>query len=393
MYPDLSYFLHDLLGTEVDNWTSIIKTFGLFLVFTFLTAHYLVSKELKRKHDQGLLSNLTVKSNSNPLFDTIINTFLAFAFGFKIPHIYQNFDAFKIDPASMVFSGEGNFVTGFLIATLFGLYSYFDSKNKPLPPKGQQLTVQPHTRTINIIMVAALTGILGSRLLSVFENWDSFIQDPLGQLFSGSGLTIYGGLILAGICVALYAKKLGIPIPHMADAAAPALMLGYGVGRMGCQFSGDGDWGIANTNPKPDWFIFPDWAWSYSYPRNVALDGEKIQDCVGRYCLELNPPVYPTPIYEIIAAVLLFLLLWSLRKKINTPGRLFMLYVLFTGISRFFVEQIRVNPRYDLFGLNWSMSQTISAVLIIVGLLGFLLLRTKSTKTDYTIPPPESFTS
>lgn len=391
MYPDLSYFFHDLLGTEVDNWTSIFKTFGLFLVFTFITAHYIVKKELQRKESEGILEPSESKQNQNPLVDAFVNAMLAFGFGYKLPFIYANFTAFKADPASILFTKEGNWVTGIGIGLLVGLYYYFDIKNRPIPKKNTVYIAKASDKTTNIIMVAALTGVLGSRLLSIMENWSSFIADPIGQLFSGSGLTIYGGLILAGICVALYAKKSKIPIKHMADVAAPALMLGYGVGRMGCQFSGDGDWGIVNTNPKPDWFFLPDWAWAYEYPRNVALEGKKIADCVGRYCQELSPPVYPTPIYEIVVSVILFLILWSFRKKWTTPGKLFFLYVFFTGLSRFFVEQIRVNPRYDLFGLDWSLSQTISAVLMIVGIIGMLIMKsdgkTGNQKKDiYAIP-------
>ncbi len=387
MYPDLSYFLHDIIGTEVDNWTSIVKTFGLFLGLTFLSAYYWVKKELERKEKEGLIPKLQVKEDSNPIIEVIINALLAFGLGYKIPYIYQNFDAFKADPAGIIFTSDGNIAMGSILGVLAGIYYYFDYKNKPLPPKGTIYSIYPSSKTSSIIMVAALTGILGSRLLSIFENWDSFIADPMGQLLSGSGLTIYGGLILAGICVALYAKKIGIPVKHMADAAAPALLFGYGVGRMGCQFSGDGDWGIVNDAPKPDWFFLPDWVWAYNYPRNVALDGEKMADCVGRYCMELVPPVYPTPIYEITVSLLLFFFVWSIRKSWKTPGRLFFLYVFLTGVSRFFVEQIRVNPRYDLFGLEWSMSQTISAVLILVGILGMLFLRSSGkNKHDYTIP-------
>ena len=76
-------------------------------------------------------------------------------------------------------------------------------------------------------------------------------------------------------------------------------MMGYGVGRMGCQFSGDGDWGIVNEAPKPSWFIFPDWAWAYEYPHNVLNEGVRMVNCVGNHCMKLSPPVYPTPIYEI----------------------------------------------------------------------------------------------
>jgi prolipoprotein diacylglyceryl transferase len=393
MYPDLSYLFHDFLGTAVDNWTSIFKTFGVFLALTFMTAYYIIKKELLRKEEEGLLNKILVKNpnDSNSAWkEALINGIIGFVFGFKIPYIYQNFDAFKADPASQIFTSDGNYLMGILAGALLGAYYYMMAKNQPPVPKGTVLYERPYQKAGTIIIIAAFTGILGSRILSILENLDSFFQDPLGQLLSGSGLTIYGGLILAAVCVALYAKKVGFKVAHMADVAAPALLLGYGVGRMGCQLSGDGDWGIANTAPKPDWFIFPDWAWAYDYPRNVAdlyQRGERMADCVGNFCTHLNPPVFPTPIYEIITSLILFAIVWSLRKKIKTPGRLFFLYVFFTGFSRFFVEMIRVNPRYDLFGLGWSMSQWISFLLVVVGLAGFFYLRSpKKPKHDYTIP-------
>ncbi len=391
MYPDLSYFFHDFLGTPVDNWTSIFKTFGIFLALSFLTAYYFIKKELIRKEEEGIFHKLKIKNpeeSNSALKEALINGFIAFVIGFKLPYIYNNFDSFKSDPASHVFSSEGNMLTGMLLGVLLGIYFYFNIKNSPPVPKGTTLYERPYEKAGTLLIIAAVTGILGSRLLSIMENLDSFLQDPLGQLFSGSGLTIYGGLILAGICVSWYTKKIGYSVAHMADTVAPSLMLGYGVGRLGCHFSGDGDWGIANTAPKPDWFIFPDWAWSYDYPRNVAdfyQQGERIADCVGNFCTHLNPPVYPTPIYEALASFILFAFLWSIRKKIKTPGRLFFIYLFVSGIERYFVETIRVNPRYDLFGLNWSMSQTISVAVILAGLIGIFAI-VKKQKPDYSIP-------
>ncbi|MBT8233799.1 MAG: prolipoprotein diacylglyceryl transferase [Bacteroidia bacterium] len=393
MYPDLSYFFHDLFGTDVDNWTSIFKTFGVFLALTFISAYHIIKKELIRKEEEGLIQKIIIENPNESVSawkESLINGLIGFFFGFKIPYIYQNFEAFKADPASQIFTSDGNYLTGSLLGVLLAVYYYFSIKNQPPVPKGTKLYEHPYQKAGTIILIAAFTGILGSRLLSILENLDSFFEDPMGQLLSGSGLTIYGGLILAAICVALYARKIGIKVAHMADVAAPALLLGYGVGRMGCQLSGDGDWGIANTAPKPDWFIFPDWAWAYDYPRNVAdlyQRGEKIADCVGNFCTHLNPPVFPTPIYEVITSLILFFIVWSYRKKIKTPGRLFFLYVFLSGFSRFFVEMIRVNPRYDLLGLGWSMSQWISAILVFVGLIGFFKLRgDKKPEHDYTIP-------
>jgi len=398
MYPDLSYFFHDLFGTDVDNWTSIFKTFGVFLALVFVVSFYIIRSEIRRKHAEGIIPALNIKiAASSPLKEGFFNAIFGFILGFKIPMIYSNFEAFKSNPASMVFSAEGNWVMGIGAAILFGIYSYMMGKNRPIYAGGTT-QINPADKAGDIILIAAFSGIIGSRLFSILENLDSFWADPMGQLFSGSGLTIYGGLILAFFVVSWYIRRIGIPQLHMMDIASLALLVGYGVGRMGCQFSGDGDWGIVNENPKPDWFKFPDWAWAYDYPRNVAdfyQKGPKIPDCVGNYCTHLSPPVYPTPVYEIAFAIVAFLFLWSFRKKIKTPGRLFFLYLVLSTFARFWVESIRVNPRYDLLGLDWSQAQWISAILFVIGIIGFFLVgrggdgsgsKFKSGKPDYTIP-------
>jgi len=199
-------------------------------------------------------------------------------------------------------------------------------------------------------------------------------------------LTIYGGLLLAFVAVYFYVKRLGIKPIHMMDAVAPALIMGYVVGRMGCQMSGDGDWGITNLATAPSWFIFPDWMWSFDYPHNVVNDPSisiPIENCGGVitangsepiYCTKLENPVYPTPIYEILAGLVIFAILWLLRKRFKIAGILFFVYVLLNGVERFFIEQIRVNPKYDLLGLDWSMSQWIAFGLFLVGLTGILYL-------------------
>ncbi|NNE27907.1 MAG: prolipoprotein diacylglyceryl transferase [Saprospiraceae bacterium] len=395
MYPDLSYFFHDLFGTEVDNWTSIFKTFGVFLALTFAVAYYFLKIEFIRMEKEGRLQKIPIKnpeSSNTPLKEGLINGIIGFLVGFKIPVVYQQFEAFKSDPAGIIFSSEGNWMVGPVLGILMGLYYYFNAKNRPPIEKNVALYIMPHQKTGDMLLLAAISGIVGSRLASIIENLDAFFADPLGQLFSGSGLTIYGGLILAFILVYRYVKKIGIPPIHVMDAVAPALLVGYAIGRMGCQFSGDGDWGIENTAPKPDWFIFPDWAWAYDYPRNVAdfyQRGAKLPDCVGNFCTHLDPPVFPTPIYEIVGSLLILAFIWSIRKKIKTPGMIFFIYLVLSSFSRFFVEKIRVNPRYDLFGLEWSMSQTISAVLVLIGLIGIFKLRGQSNKPDYTIPDLE----
>ena len=270
-------------------------------------------------------------------------------------------------------------IVGIVVAILLYLsYKKDTGRDKSSLPK--KVLVHPYQRVGTLITLAAVFGILGSRLFSVLENFSDFMKDPIGQLFSGSGLTIYGGLILAFTVLYFYTKKKLFHPIHLMDAAAPALILGYGVGRMGCQFSGDGDWGIVNEAVKPAWFPFPDWAWSNHYPRNVLNDGTLIPDCIGDYCHQLVPGVYPTPIYEIIYSILAFILIWSIRKKIKTPGIIFFIYLLFTGIGRFFIEFIRVNPRYNYFGFDLSQAQYIAIAFIIISIFGIFRLTNSANK-------------
>ncbi len=396
MYPDLSYFFHDLLGTPVDNWLSILKTFGLFLALTFVFAFYVVRSELRRKHKEGIIPALQVKvASSSPLKEALINGFFGFLLGFKLPVIASNWEAFKDDPPSIIMSSMGHSFIGLAAGVIFAIYAYFMAANRP-PTKSGVIGINPSDKTADIILIAAVTGVIGSRLFSILENLDAFWEDPVGQLISGSGLTIYGGLLLATFCVYQYIKRLGIPPREMMDTAALAVAGGYGVGRMGCQFSGDGDWGIVNEAPKPDWFVFPDWVWAYDYPRNVAdfyQNGVKMKDCVGKFCTHLDPPVYPTPIYEITIAAILFSFLWIFRKRFKTPGLIFFLYLSLSSFARFWVESIRVNPRYDYLGLDWSQAQWISVILFLVGIIGIFILKkgngasgNKKGKPDYTIP-------
>jgi phosphatidylglycerol:prolipoprotein diacylglycerol transferase len=102
--------------------------------------------------------------------------------------------------------------------------------------------VYPHERVGNIVILALVGGIAGAKIFNALETWKSFLQDPIGNLFPGGGLTFYGGLVVAGAILIYYTRKHKIDIRHFADAVTPALMLAYGIGRFGCHFAGDGDW-------------------------------------------------------------------------------------------------------------------------------------------------------
>jgi prolipoprotein diacylglyceryltransferase len=150
----------------------------------------------------------------------------------------------------------------------------------------------------------------------------------------------------------------------------PTMMFAYAAGRVGCQVSGDGDWGIVNLKPKPFSWL-PDWLWAYNYPHNVIGEGVPIKGCTGPYCNQLIPPVYPTPLYEIIVCLGLFFLLWFSRKKIKVSGQLFGLYLFLNGLERFFIEMIRVNTRYDFLPFKPTQAELIALLLIISGILVF----------------------
>jgi len=251
MYPNLSYLLHDLFGTARDNGFSIVQMFGLFLGGVFLTAAILLYKEFKRKEAQGLIKGEEVTvtvGGGAPIGEVLSNGLFGLVFGLKLPGIVTDFATFKEDAAGYIFSTQGNWILAIVGLAAFGGYTYWQGEKSRLDkPKKVTKKIMPHNRIGDITIIAAVFGLLGARLFSILENLDSFWQDPIGQLTSGSGLTIYGGLILAFIAVYIYVQRHGIRPIHVMDAIAPALILGYAVGRLGCQLSGDGDWGITST--------------------------------------------------------------------------------------------------------------------------------------------------
>lgn len=371
MYPNLSYILHALFGTQPDNAFSIVQTFGLFLVFSFLSAAYFFKIELKRKADEGIFQPSIVNvSGKQPFawFDTIINGVILGLIATKLVHILSNTAAFGKDPSGVLLSSDGPWVILFLVLGLFTFYKYTVwKKEKPVDKAEQRFAIYPHDRVGDMTVVAAFSGIFGSKLFSVIEDLPGFFQNPFGSFFSGSGLNIYGGLIVGFLAVYYYIRKHRIAPLHVMDAIAPALIMSYGVGRLGCQFSGDGDWGIVNNNPVPGWWFLPDSWWASTYPHNVIDEGVAIAGCTWRHCMQLAEPVYPTPVYEVIASLIIFLILWSLRKTFKAPGVLFFVYMILNGVERFWIEKIRINDKYSFFGLNLTQAEFIAILYILAG--------------------------
>jgi len=234
----------------------------------------------------------------------------------------------------------------------------------------------------DMTIIAAISGLLGAKIFAIFESVENireFFKDPISNFFTGSGLAIYGGLILGFIAVYWFVKKrLRANALYVMDAIAPALMFAYAVGRIGCQLSGDGDWGIENAAPVPSWWFLPKWMWSYDYPYNVTNSAghghQLITGFVGHYNTMLTPPVFPTPFYETIMATIIGLILWGLRKRLKVAGSLFMVYMILNGIERFFIEKIRVNDKIHAFGLTFTQAEMIAVFFFLTGLVGLILL-------------------
>jgi phosphatidylglycerol:prolipoprotein diacylglycerol transferase len=204
-----------------------------------------------------------------------------------------------------------------------------------------------------IVFAAAIGGLIGARLLFIVEEWQSFLVSPWRYIFTGAGFTWYGGFLGGVAAVSWVVRKNKISWLVGADIAAPALALAYGVGRIGCHVAGDGDWGAVTNVP-----------WGVAYTN--AIVGWADPNTGVPYPAGVR--VHPTPIYEFLQGVLVFAILWSLRKKGYAPGTMAWIYLILAGLSRFSVEFWRINP-----SLAFGLSEAQWFSLLFIG-LGVVLL-------------------
>lgn len=363
MFPDLSYVFQYFFGAHLP-FLSVIKTFGFFVALAFWAGSTVLKRELQRKEALGELQPELIPDNNSKKK--------------KVQH--------DSTPS----------------------YHW----------------VYPHQRIGELIMIALLAGLVGAKVFNALESWDDFTRDPLGNLLSGSGLTFYGGLLLSSIVMLWYLKKHHIAILPFCDAIAPSLMLAYGIGRLGCHFAGDGDWGIFNSAyisasdgtlhqgslaqyhqaiaSAPDYIAssfhsygqiphfslvapsgIPRWMVAMNYPHNIAGEGIPIAGCAQTYCEVLPVGVFPTALYEAVICCALFGILWMLRKRFTAPLRLFGAYLVMNGLERFLVEKIRVDYQYDWGWLHPTQAEIISTVLILLGCF-LMVKRNKAVK----VPSP-----
>jgi phosphatidylglycerol:prolipoprotein diacylglycerol transferase len=220
-----------------------------------------------------------------------------------------------------------------------------------------EVSVPPQDVVVDFGLIAVLAGIAGARIFSMLEVPSDFIANPWGLIFSRQGFNFFGGLVFGVGSGILFFIRHRLPVLRTCDAFAPAMMLGYALGRIGCQLAGDGDWGVAaDIALKPHWL--PTWLWAQTYDHNI----------VG---VVIAPPgVYPAPLYEIAMGLIAFAILWGLRKWPMRPGWLFCVYLLLSGLERSAIELIRVNPQISLLGLHVTQAQIIAALLTVMGVVG-----------------------
>ncbi len=226
----------------------------------------------------------------------------------------------------------------------------------------------------NITILALVFGIAGAKLLYLIENWTAFMRAPVDMTFSAGGLTWYGGFFLGIAAVLLYVRSKHISMLTVLDSLGVALLLAYGVARLGCHLSGDGDYGFPTDLP---------WGTDYSkgtYPPSSAF--KIFPEITSQFPNGIIPddiPCHPTPVYEMILGVIGFTLMWTIfRKKNFPPGMLFAIYLVMAALFRFSIEFLRLNPR---LALGLSEAQLISAVLFVVGVGWIIRLRNTTSST------------
>lgn len=217
-----------------------------------------------------------------------------------------------------------------------------------------------------LVMGALIGGIVGAKLYYAFLNWPLLVRDPLGTLFSRSGLVWYGGLLGGALGVIYILRREGLRLGEVADVAALSVPAAYAVGRIGCFLVGD-DYG----RPTESWvgLAFPNGA-PPSTAGNLRYFNVDVPDTVADWEVL---SVHPTQLYEVGLTLLILLVLWRLRRHLHRPGWLFTLYLMLAGIERLFVEIFRAKD--DRFFGTVTLAQLISLGLIVGGAYGVWTFR------------------
>ncbi len=213
-----------------------------------------------------------------------------------------------------------------------------------------------------MVSVIALAGLTGAKLWNVLESPSELLAHPVSLIFSRTGFAWFGGFVAGLLTLIYFAHRFKIPVLLMLDTAAPAAALGYAVGRIGCLLSGDGDYGIPTSLP-----------WGMSFPHGLVPTSQR---------------VHPTPIYEFVANVLIFWYLWRLGTKATRgprpQGQVVAEFLIWSGLARFLVEFIRINPRI-YFGMSNAQVAALISTVSGVALLMTVKSRFRAIKGEHRI--------
>lgn len=386
-YPKITDWIYEVFNQApaADYRFLPIYSYGFWVAAGFFAAAVIAAWEMKRREKLGLLKGqdqeVVVGVPFSPV-DFALHVIGGFVVFFKLVGLVVYQPILRTGELQfndyMLSINHGSWVGGILGAAALGYYYYYTNKKQQLPePVKKTIKVYPSDNIGDLVVLAAVLGISGAVLFNFIETEggiERFKQDPIG--FLTSGLSVYGGLICAGIGFGVYAWKKQIHIGHFFDSVAPGYILANGIGRLGCQTAGDGDWGKPVTYTKPDWF--PQFMWGDVYEHNIINEGVQIPGCVGEHCYMLPAQVYPTPIYEFLMCTTICIILLALRKRLTyKPGMIFTLFMILIGIQRFGIEQWRaMSDRQPtmLFGVGFKQSEIISMVLFAAGIIGTVYL-------------------
>lgn len=202
-----------------------------------------------------------------------------------------------------------------------------------------------------LLLIIIPSAIVGAKIFHIFENMDEFLRDPRGMIFSGAGLSVFGGFILAFLLSMILIRKNNESILEIFDITVPAMTFAYGVGRLGCHVSGDGCYGITTSS-----FL------GTPYPNGIVPS---------------SAAAFPTPLFESFFSFMLFILFMKLRKRDMPAGKIFFIYLILNGSARFVVEFIRLNP---VIGFGLTQAQVIAIFYVLTGILGWILVEKQAKK-------------
>ena len=232
-------------------------------------------------------------------------------------------------------------IAGFGIMLGIGFYLAFLLFEREMTARGKGAVLANQ-----ILLAIVPSAIVGAKIFHLIENPSVLQHDPLKAIFSGAGLSAYGGFILCFITSAIVIRINRESILEVFDTVSAPMALGYAIGRIGCHVAGDGCFGIKTSS-----------FWGISYPNGIV---------------PTDSYVFPTPLFESLVSFIIFFIIMRLRKRELTPGYLFFTYLILSGIPRFFVEYIRLNP---LTSLGFTQAQIIAVFSVLAGATGLLYIK------------------